>query len=94
MPAIVAAADHRIGFIRMLLKEPGAEEAYRRSIALYERLLADAPGSREHAEALALAYYDLAFLLRTTGHSAAGLDCFRSLLALRRVITADPAEVF
>ena len=31
MPAIVAAAEHRIGFIRMILDEPGAEDAYRRS---------------------------------------------------------------
>ena len=70
MPAIVAAADHRIGFIRTILKEPDAEDAYRRSIALYERLLAASPGARDLREALALTYGDLSLRLRTTGSTA------------------------
>ena len=64
MPAIVAAAEHRIGFIRMILDEPGAEDAYRRSIALYERLLAAAPGDPRLRSELALTYSDLILLLR------------------------------
>ena len=47
MQPIVAAADHRIGFIRMILDEPGAEDAYRRSIALYRALVAASPRDRE-----------------------------------------------
>jgi tetratricopeptide (TPR) repeat protein len=89
MPAIVAAADHRIGFIRMILKEPSAEEAYHRSIALYQRLLAAAPDDPDLRRKLALAYYDLILLLRTTGQSAAALDCFPHLLALRRGLSVD-----
>ncbi len=93
MSAVVAAADHRIGFIRMILKVPGAEEAYRRSIARYERLVAAAPESRELAEALALAHYDLSLLLRTTGPPESALDCFPPLLALRqRLAVAFPDE--
>ena len=76
MPAIVAAADHRIGFIRMILKEPDAEEAYRRSIALYERLLAAAPSPGISLKALARGLLRPLPLLRTTGETALALDCF------------------
>jgi serine/threonine protein kinase len=93
MRAIAAAAYHRVGFIRMILKEPDAEQALRRSIALYRELLADSPGSADLRSALALNYNDLICLLQTTGQSEAALECFPPLLALRRGLAADfPAE--
>jgi eukaryotic-like serine/threonine-protein kinase len=86
---IAAAADHRVGFIRMILKEPGAEEAHREAIALYESMLAPPPRDRDVRLALARCYGDLIFLLQTTGRMAASLDCFPRLLALRRGLTVD-----
>jgi tetratricopeptide (TPR) repeat protein len=93
MQPIAAAADHRVGFIRMILKEPGAEEAHRRAIALYRELLAAAPHDLDLRLALALTYSDLIFLLETTGRPDAVLECFPPLLALRRALAVDfPAE--
>jgi eukaryotic-like serine/threonine-protein kinase len=93
MQSIVAAADHHIGFIRMILKETGAEDAHRRSIALYHRLLAASPHDLDLRLALALAYNDLILVLQTAGHSEAVLDCFPPFLALRRGVAVDfPAE--
>jgi serine/threonine protein kinase len=89
MQAIVAAADHRIGFIRTILQEPHAEDAYRRSMALYHELLAVSPGSRELRVALALTYGDLSLLLRTTGSPMSRRDCLERLVALREGLVAD-----
>ena len=87
--SIAAAADHRVGFIRMILKEPGAEEAHRRAIALYEKVLAASPHDCDLRSALALSYSDLILLLQTTGQTDAVLDCIPPLLALRRGLAAD-----
>jgi serine/threonine protein kinase/tetratricopeptide (TPR) repeat protein len=93
MQAIVAAADRRVGFIRMILKEPGAEEAHRRAIALYRGLVAASPDDFDLRSALADTYGDLIILLDTTGQRDAVLDCFPPLLALRRGLAVDfPAE--
>ena len=93
MQPIAAAADRRVGFIRMILKEPGAEEAHRRAIALYRAVLAASPDDFDLRSALALTYSDLIFVLQTTGQPDAVLDCFPPLLALRRGIAVDfPAQ--
>jgi tetratricopeptide (TPR) repeat protein len=93
MQSIVAAADHRIGFIRTILKEPQADEAYRQSIVLYQGLLVASPGSRELRVALALTYGDLLILLETTGSPASRSDCLERLVSLRESLVADfPAE--
>jgi serine/threonine protein kinase len=93
MLAIAAAASHRVGFIRTILKDARAEDALRRSIALYERLVADAPGAHDLRSALAFVYGDLELLLRTTDRSAAIVDCLRRLVALRQGLADDfPAE--
>ncbi len=55
MMAIAAAADHRVGFIGTILGEPGAEGAYRRSIARYRDLLAASPHDHPLRSAAALA---------------------------------------
>jgi tetratricopeptide (TPR) repeat protein len=89
MQPIVAAADHRIGFIRMILGEPGAEDAHRRSIALYEALLAASPRDAMLRSAMARTYADLILLLRRTGRAGEVLDCFPPLLELRRRLADD-----
>ncbi len=89
MQVIVAAADHRIGFIRMILQEPHAEDAYRRSIDLYRGLLAGSPDARDLRVALALTYGDLLLSLRKTGSPASRKDCLERLVALREGLVAD-----
>jgi eukaryotic-like serine/threonine-protein kinase len=86
---IAAAADHRVGFIRMILKEPGAEEAHRQAIALYEGVLAAPPRDLDLRLALAQCYSDLIYLLQTTGRTDAALRCFPRLLVLRRGLATD-----
>jgi tetratricopeptide (TPR) repeat protein len=94
MPAIVAAADHRLGTIRMILGQPGAEDACRRSIAEYRALLAAAPGDAALRSATAMAYSDLILLLRRAGRTGEVLDVFRLLLEQRRSLAeAVPADV-
>ena len=93
MRAIVAAADHRVGFIRMILNQPGAEEAYRRSVELYEGLLASSPGSRDLRSGLAQTYGDLAFFLAKVGQPEPRLKCLERLIEIRESLVADfPAE--
>jgi hypothetical protein len=52
MQPVVAAAYRGVGFLRMILKEPGAEEALRQSVALYQRLLALSPHDHDLRSAL------------------------------------------
>ncbi len=89
MQPIVAAADHRIGFIRMLLEEPGAEDAHRRSIALYRTLVAASPRDAMLRSAMARTCYDLIILLRKVGRADEVLDIFPTLLGLRRGLVDD-----
>jgi serine/threonine protein kinase len=93
MQPIVAATEHRVGFIRMIFKEPGAEEGHRRAISLYRGMIAASPDDFDLRERLARTYGDLICVLRTTGQPDAALDCFPPLLALRRGLAIDfPAE--
>ena len=84
MAAIAAAASHRVGFIRTILKDASAERALRRSIAIYEALLAASPQLRDVRSELALTYGDLALLLRPTGHLTAVIECLQKLVAARQ----------
>ncbi len=94
MPAVVAAADHRIGFIRTILDEPGAEDALTRSIAAYRRLIAVAPGDVALRSALALTYSDLILLQRRAGRPSAVLEAFPPLLELRvGLVEVAPGDV-
>jgi hypothetical protein len=60
MRATAAAAYHRVGFIRMVLKESHAEDALRSSLTLYEGLLAVEPDARDFRSEMAMTYADLA----------------------------------
>jgi tetratricopeptide (TPR) repeat protein len=84
MAAIVAAADHRIGTILMILEQSGAEEACRRSIAEYRALLATAPRDPMLRSDTAMTYIHLIRLLRRTGRIPEALDLFPPLLELLR----------
>jgi serine/threonine protein kinase len=87
MRSIAAAAHHRIGFIRTILKDAGALEALRKSIALYEVLVAESPASEQYLFQLGSAHADLVLLFRTNGAIASHLDCFEQLVALRQRLT-------
>jgi serine/threonine protein kinase len=89
MAVVAAAAGHRVGFIRMILKDGRAEEALRRSIAIYQRLLAASPHSREIQEGLALVYTDMALMLRVKGEVGAVIECVQELVTARMRLAAD-----
>ena len=93
MAAIAAAASHRVGFIRTILKIAGAERALRRSIAIYEGLLTVSPKLRDIRSELALAYGDLALALRPKGRLDAVIDCLQKLVAVRQEMADEfPAD--
>jgi eukaryotic-like serine/threonine-protein kinase len=77
-----------IGLTRWLLGRTDAEEAFRRSIASYDRLLADAPSEDRRLQRLASLKY-----LGLVVHQARGLaqsePIFRSLLAEERGLIAS-----
>jgi serine/threonine protein kinase len=89
MQAIAAAAHHRVGFIRAILGEPQAEAALRRSVTLYNELIADAPCTEDLRSALAQTYGDLVFLLSKSGNSAETAKALETLVALRQGLVAD-----
>jgi serine/threonine protein kinase len=89
MLPIAAAAYHRVGFIRMILADPHAEDALRQSVALFERLVAGVPESVDLRCQLALTYDDLILLLRKTGRLTSNLDWLRKLVALRQGLVVD-----
>ncbi len=63
-PRLQALALHRLAFTRMVTSSGlPAEEYYRRSIALYESLVAAKPGDDEVRAGLADTYYNLGILL-------------------------------
>jgi tetratricopeptide (TPR) repeat protein len=92
MRPLAAAAFHRVGFIRMILATDGAEEAYLRSIGLYDAEQSggtDVPGStRELAQVLD----DLGrFLRKSRGFAPAEPFLRRSLEIQRRLFEVNPA---
>jgi len=89
MQPIAAAAYHRVGFIRMILADPHAEDAIRHSIALYEKLVPAGPLAEDLRFQLALASDDLVLLLRTTARLTSNLDCLRRLVAIRQGLAVD-----
>jgi len=89
MRRIAAAADHRVGFIRMILDEPGASDAYQRSLALYETLLAGSPRDPGLRTELTLLLYDQSLLLRKTKRLPETVDCLRRVLLLQQGMVKD-----
>jgi tetratricopeptide (TPR) repeat protein len=93
-----AKAWFGIGLTRWLMKRPDSEEAFRRSVDLYDRLLAEAPSGDRRFQRLASLkdwrYQRLASLkyLGLVVHQARGLaqsePIFRSLVAEERGLVA------
>lgn len=57
---MVARANQRSGFTRMMTGRPGGEEAFRRAVSQYEKLVADEPAVRGHRDELQYALDDWA----------------------------------
>ena len=89
MQAIAAAAYRRVGFIRMILEDPHAEEAIRQSIALYEKIVPSGATSQDLRLQLTLTYDDLVYVLRTTGRLRSNLNCLERLVTLRQALADD-----
>jgi Tfp pilus assembly protein PilF len=68
---MVARANQRSGFTRMMTGQPGGEEAFRRAVAEYEKLVADEPTVRAHRDGLRYALDDWAMMTYLSGKSPA-----------------------
>jgi hypothetical protein len=73
------------------LGEPAkAEDSYRTSVRLYERLTADHPGDPEHRDGLALACHRLAFLMNERpGRAQEALPFARRAIEVAEKLAAD-----
>jgi eukaryotic-like serine/threonine-protein kinase len=89
MRAIAAAAYHRAGFIRIVLKESQAEDALRSSLTLYEGLLAVEPDARDFRSEMAMTYADLALLMRAAGSVDKVIEAIQRVVALRQQLVED-----
>jgi tetratricopeptide (TPR) repeat protein len=89
MRRIAAAADHRIGFIRMILEEPAAEEAYRRSLAAYDALRAEPSAGPDLRLEQVVALVDLGILHRRTGRLADAAECLRRVVEIQRSLVRE-----
>jgi serine/threonine protein kinase/Tfp pilus assembly protein PilF len=85
MAELKARSYHRVGFCRMVLRDvAGAEEAYRRSIALFDGLIARSPGQPTLSWLLASTLNDRGMLLRFSGNRAQSEVDYRRAIALRQ----------
>ena len=89
MRTITAATHHRIGFIRMVLADPGGREAFLASIALYESLLERDRRDEETRRELAFTLGDLLILEKTRGPAAETIPTLEKLVALREGLVDD-----
>ncbi len=87
--AVAAAALHRIGFIRTILRAPRAREAFQESIALYERLIQSDPASEELRCELAVTHSDLLVLERQSGRASEAAKRLEDVVTLRQGILSD-----
>jgi serine/threonine protein kinase len=93
MVDMAAAIEHRIGFLRLVLREPASEAAFKKSIALYERLIAQRPHDRQLRSSLIFVLRDMAYMYQDRGDLAAALACAqRRLDELRRA--SDTIDAF
>jgi tetratricopeptide (TPR) repeat protein len=85
-----ALAWHRLGFTRAMTAQlPQAESDLRRSIALYEKLLAGEPHSRALRVDLAAVHSTLSFLFMRTGRMAEAVSALRAAIALKEAQAAE-----
>jgi tetratricopeptide (TPR) repeat protein len=89
MRAIVAAAYHRIGFIRTILGEGDAKRALLHAIALYQRLIERDRFNEELRAELAIAHGDLLILERKSGLKKEAFETLQTLVDLRQRLVDD-----
>jgi tetratricopeptide (TPR) repeat protein/predicted Ser/Thr protein kinase len=93
MGRMAAAAEHRMGFARMILNVEGAESAYRRSIDRYETILAAAPAAHDVEADLAYAYGDLALYYQRANDDHNEADCLQQVVNHVRPLAEQFPEV-
>jgi eukaryotic-like serine/threonine-protein kinase len=82
-PTTQALAFRRLGFTRMVSQQdPGAEDDFRRSIEIYESLLAKKPRDPDLRDGLADAYYNLGVLQYFRGRMALAEPSLRKAIAI------------
>jgi len=85
MAELKARSHHRVGFCRMMLGDlAGAEDGYRRSVALLDGLIARSPEDRNLGRLLASTLGDRGAMLRRAGRPAAAEADYRRAIGLRR----------
>jgi tetratricopeptide (TPR) repeat protein len=89
---VTAKACFGIGLARLLLRRPGAEEAFRRSTGMYDGLFAEAPTEEHRLQRLASLKY-LGMAINEARGVAEAEPIFRSLLSEERGLIANrPSE--
>jgi Flp pilus assembly protein TadD len=84
--AIVARANHRRGFTRLMRQLPGGVEAYQLAVSQLEKLIADEPKNRNHRESLAYAYDDWSMMTLIAGGFDAAEQLYRRGSAIRKEV--------
>jgi eukaryotic-like serine/threonine-protein kinase len=89
-----AQAFHRVGMIQYKLSRfEEAEAAYRREMAILERLVSDLPFEKQYRVGLAVGLQELGGVLRETGRRAEAEQPFRRAIALQeRLVAESPSE--
>ncbi|MFO0958022.1 MAG: serine/threonine-protein kinase [Isosphaeraceae bacterium] len=90
MASIVAVAQHKIAFLRMILRDPEAEAAFRRSLALYDQLLMNVPGDYELAIARVDLLRDMTYFYQTSRRYPEAIACSRDRLKEQRRLVYGP----
>ncbi len=90
---LTAAAEHRVGFLRRLLKLDGAQDRLARSVELFEQESRANPGDRDVLTSLSAALDDLAAARESLGERRASGDLSNRALEVRReLVTRYPDE--
>ena len=92
-PRMKALAYRRLGFTRMVNQAPGAEDDFRRSLDLYEKLLAETPRDPELRQAVAEVEFQLG-LWRLFGGGGIGAaePSFRRSISIEEELASEFAE--
>jgi hypothetical protein len=93
MRPLVAAAEHRIGFLRRILGMPGAEAHLVRAVGLYEAEIKNKPLEKEARTSLAAALDDLTSVVSLARGRATADATRRRAIAVRRELVAQFPEV-
>jgi serine/threonine protein kinase/uncharacterized protein HemY len=93
MRLMAAAAYHRLGFIRMVVNDAGAQDAFRSSVALYEALAAESPDQPAIRQELAYTLKDQGMLLEPLGGLTAAEPSYRRSVSILQELVAQHPDV-